>query len=1518
MDESQFAAFLEVVRTSFPLSAPTPPPPPVQVSHREYKVSWNDLPKLDTSRAGQIDAWFMAFEQRLTAGLIPREYWAEKFSECPLVARTVKMALGVDNLVNYDLIRSSILTNHGPTRATSYFLKIMHEVRGHYREDVREKVLQLQALYNRAATDEGKTDLVTKDLCYAFISAFPKETADHLERQLALVFTQDDPFEHLFKQAPSLPTANSQDFSAINAENNRPTPTLLIQNSEPPKKRARVQKPESDLTTLMATLVDSLQNNQSRPNHLARIPFNRPPQQRIRTSPGSCFGCGGTCADRRACPAQGKQCFNCGTEHHFASVCKRRDNNRQMQANGSQQFPPQYRPFRVNASNQNSKSTSSSFLAVIENPSLRARVVIQFGSTFTSAIADTGASKSFLASHVNHKLRLPLEIQQTSLVQLANGELWKSTYKIRTPFTLGPISGSFEFGLFPGLAVDCILGLDFLSRFLVRINPAGKELTFDHYPTQPLPWISSNESKMSSANLISVPFGNNLSDAEQQTMMSMIERCGEGLFSSEAVPFGKTHLFEHAIEVECSQPIAQRFRPTSPAEREIVRTELNKMLETRAVRPSKSPWASPIVLVPKKDGTTRFCIDYRRLNSVTRKNSFPLPRISDVLESFSGKKYFSTLDAASGYWQIPIKEEDIPKTAFTCTEGLFEFLVMPFGLCNAPATYQAAMNELFADLIGRSVYVYIDDIIIASETWSAHLKEVQEVLRRLRSANIMLKAAKCMFGADKVEYLGHILTSRGISPDPRKLEKLRSFPIPTNISQLRAFLGLANYYRRFVRNFATIASPLYPLLSTTGKWLWDDSHQAAFTRILSAVESDAVLPHPRFDLPFILDCDASDSGIACILSQNVDGVERPVMFDSRPTATGEKKWHIREKEALSIIWGLQRMRRFILGRPFTVRSDHSSLAWLLQAKSGRLARWAIQVSEFAPFQIIHRSGKTHANVDAFTRTFTDSDCVPDYATPVHLLLSTFCPEVPIPSFLPSLTEIGKAQVEDPFCVLIKQKRLPQLESRDECLGISMHNRWRPILPASLLERVTRTLHEGPLHAHFGFRRTLARISQYFIVPSASRQIKSLINLCLACQQRKPSIPRHGLLASKPPSTPWKTVSTDFCGPYLQSDHGNKYILVFVDNFTKWVELVPLPNQLASTVCAAFYERIICRHGVPRMLLSDRGPQFKSNLIEFLCASFGIKKIFSSAYYPQGDGFAERFMRTLNNSLSILTTDTPTQWDVYVPGLQFAYNSSEHSATGHTPFYLNTGRVPSLPEGGDWTDNMDFPNINNYVKHLKSTITKAIEDARLSVQKYWDRVAKQYNKNRRPIQLQIGDLVLVRLSEWDKTKFPCRKLAPRWSPISKIVQVHKNGKSYGVDRPGHPIETVNISRLLPVDADVWRNNNTGYAKEGRNNTIEDSEMDGSDQEEIVVATAPIHSESAEYIETPVPSEGSTAPLIDITSSSKSGFVDISSSSQSVLVDISSQQSNSTNTQESYSTNTQEHESDKTFYGGSTSE
>lgn len=363
--------------------------------------------------------------------------------------------------------------------------------------------------------------------------------------------------------------------------------------------------------------------------------------------------------------------------------------------------------------------------------------------------------------------------------------------------------------------------------------------------------------------------GDHLTSTEKIKMTKLLDSYGEALFATKKKPFGRTNAGVHGIDtIPGAGPLTQRVRPTSPSEKKVVREEVQKMLEHGVIRPSSSAWSSPIVLVQKKDGTVRFCIDFRKLNDITIKDVFPLPRTSDLLESFQGSKIFSTLDAAAGYWQVPLTEDAVPKSAFICSEGLFEFLVMPFGLCNAPATYQRIMNVLLAGLNGLSCLVYLDDIIVYSKDFPSHIKDLKGVLDRLVQAEILLKPSKCRFGVEQVEYLGHIVSSRGIAPDPKKVAKLKEFPKPECVNDLRAFLGFAGYYRRFIRHFAMIAEPLFLLLKHDEKFCWGPAQDQAFKTLITAIEEDAVLAHPRFDHPFIVDADASGTGLGGVLSQD--------------------------------------------------------------------------------------------------------------------------------------------------------------------------------------------------------------------------------------------------------------------------------------------------------------------------------------------------------------------------------------------------------------------------------------------------------------------------------------------------------------------------------------------------------------------------------------------------------------------------------------------------------------------------
>ena len=459
-----------------------------------------------------------------------------------------------------------------------------------------------------------------------------------------------------------------------------------------------------------------------------------------------------------------------------------------------------------------------------------------------------------------------------------------------------------------------------------------------------------------------------LSDAEVLMIVELLEEY-EDVFQSPDEPLGRTGVVKHTIDVQGHPPIKQAPRRLPYHRQEIVKEELKKMLEQDLIRPSDSPWASPIVLVTKKDGTTRFCVDYRKLNDVTRKDAFPLPRIDESLDTLGGAKYFCTLDLASGYWQVEMAEEDRAKTAFCTKYGLFEFNVMPFGLCNAPATFEKLTERALAGLQWEECLVYIDDVIIFGRTFLEVLQRLARVLERFRLYQLKIKAKKCDLFKKIVEFLGHLVSEEGIQCDPKKLSRVKEWPTPKNVSEVRSFLGLAGYYRKFINNFSTLAGPLVELTQKDVPFTWSERQEFSMQELKKSLLTAPVLAYPDMDRPFLLDTDASGTGIGGVLSQvQPDGEERPVAYASFTLNKSQRRYCTTKRELLAVITMIEHFKQYLVGRHFVVRTDHASLLWLKAFKDpeGILARWLARL-ELYNFQMKYREGRLHMNADTLSR-----------------------------------------------------------------------------------------------------------------------------------------------------------------------------------------------------------------------------------------------------------------------------------------------------------------------------------------------------------------------------------------------------------------------------------------------------------------------------------------------------------------------------------------------------------------------
>ncbi|UYV70144.1 K02A2.6-like, partial [Cordylochernes scorpioides] len=858
-----------------------------------------------------------------------------------------------------------------------------------------------------------------------------------------------------------------------------------------------------------------------------------------------------------------------------------------------------------------------------------------------------------------------------------------------------------------------------------------------------------------------------LSEIQRLQLVSCLDEF-IGIFDFGSTPIKPTSTVKHKINTGDQSPIKQRPYRVAPSERRLIQDEVNKMIENLIVKPSESPWSSPVILVRKKDGTWRFCVDYRRLNKTTKKDVYPLPRIDDALDSLAGSSYFSTMDLRSGYWQIEVDKKDREKTAFITPDGLYEFQVMPFGLCNAPATFERMIDSVLGSLKWNMCLCYLDDIVVYAPTFEEHLRRLQLVLSCIQKAGLSLNHKKCLFGSRRIKILGHLVDANGIHPDPDKVEAVSKFPRPRNISELRSFLGLCSYYRRFIENFAdkarslhdllktekqfywdaaqekafevlktalisepvlghfdesadthlhtdasghgigavflqiqeigstlerckkpfdktslksflgmlsfyskyipnmsTLAGPLYQLLKKDNRWKWSSQCEKAFLNLKLTLLNSQALIHYSMKLPLTLTCDASAYGISGVLCHIVEGEEKPITFVSRTLSSAEAKYSQTEKEALAIVFATSKLRQYLFGRKFVLKSDHKALTTVFGNKrllppliANRLHRWALELSNF-DFDIRYTNKDTMLCADAFSRLPLEE--INSREDNIDLVTHdiSFLNVTPLDHLI-----IEEETNKDPVLNKLKEYLLedPQLAKKDEtmkpflskleifsilqgCIFVDS----RAVIPRTCQDQMLKLLHQG----HIGINRmkSLARSSVWW--PKMDSQIEEFVKECSPCMHHQTAPPAENTPWPRT-NQPWQRVHVDHF--YFR---GDCYLLV-VDANSNWIEVFPVRGTTSQENIKLLRE-CFARYGLPQCLVSDNGPPFNSLEFKEFLRKNNVYHLTSPAYNPSSNGIAEVSVRIIKKSLEKSLEESPnSNMDCILQNVLFNYRNTPTS------------------------------------------------------------------------------------------------------------------------------------------------------------------------------------------------------------------------------------------------------------------
>ncbi|KAL0541199.1 hypothetical protein IC582_021238 [Cucumis melo] len=1075
-----------------------------------------------------------------------------------------------------------------------------------------------------------------------------------------------------------------------------------------------------------------------------------------------------------------RTCFKCRQEGHTADRCPLRLTGiAQNQGAGA---PHQGRVFATNRTEAEKAGTVvTGTLPVLGHYAL--------------VLFDSGSSHSFISSVFVSHARLEVEpLHHVLSVSTPSGECMLSKEKVKAcQIEIAGHVIEVTLIVLDMLDFDVILGMDWLAANHASIDCSRKEVTFNP-PSVASFKFKGGGSKSLPQVISAIRASKLLSQGTWGILASVVDtREADVSLSSEPVVRDYPDVFpeelpglpphrevEFAIELEPGTvPISRAPYRMAPAELKELKVQLQELLDKGFIRPSVSPWGAPVLFVKKKDGSMRLCIDYRELNKVTVKNRYPLPRIDDLFDQLQGATVFSKIDLRSGYHQLRIKDEDVPKTAFRSRYGHYEFIVMSFGLTNAPAVFMDLMNRVFREFLDTFVIVFIDDILIYSKTEAEHEEHLRMVLQTLRDNKLYAKFSKCEFWLKQVSFLGHVVSKAGVSVDPAKIEVVTGWTRPSTVSEVRSFLGLAGYYRRFVENFSRIATPLTQLTRKGAPFVWSKACEDSFQTLKQKLVTAPVLTVPDGSGSFVIYSDASKKGLGCVLMQQ----GKVVAYASRQLKSHEQNYPTHDLELAAVVFALKIWRHYLYGEKIQIFTDHKSLKYFFTQKelNMRQRRWLELVKDY-DCEILYHPGKANVVADALSRKVSHSAALITRQAPLRQDLERAEIAVSVGAVTMQLAQLTvqptlrqriiDAQSNDPY--LVEKRGLAEAGQTAEFSlssdgGLLFERRLCVPSDSAVKTELLSEAHSSPFSMHPGSTKMYQDLKRVYWWRNMKREVAEFVSKCLVCQQVKaPRQKPAGLL--QPLSIPewkWENVSMDFITGLPRTLRGFTVIWVVVDRLTKSAHFVPGKSTYTASKWAQLYMSEIVRlHGVPVSIVSDRDARFTSKFWKGLQTAMGTRLDFSTAFHPQTDGQTERLNQVLEDMLRACALEFPGSWDSHLHLMEFAYNNSYQATIGMAPFEALYGRCCRSPVcwGEVGEQRLMGPEL------VQST-NEAIQKIRSRMHTAQSRQKSYADVRRKDLEFEVGDKVFLKVAPMKGVlRFERRgKLSPRFVGPFEILE-----------------------------------------------------------------------------------------------------------------------------------------------------